>query len=64
MEERTYLGDSVYAQIEHSGIVILTTNSHVRAHADNVIILEPEVLDRLTRWLAQRETLAPQGSTR
>lgn len=55
MEKQTCLGDGVYAQLDEAGDVVLTTDSHIRAHAGNVIVLEPEVLEALEKWLIQRE---------
>jgi len=46
-----YLGDSVYAQLDGCGDIILTTDSHLRSQAQNVIVLEPEVCNRLREYL-------------
>lgn len=54
----TYLGDGVYAQQDGRGVV-LTTGCHFACSEqkpDNVIVLEPEVLDLLEDWLARRKT--------
>lgn len=46
------LGDSVYAEIENSILVIYTDNGLGKK---NVIILEPEVQDSLIEFIAQQE---------
>lgn len=48
---REYLGDSVYAAIDPYGAVVLTTENGFRP--TNTIVLEPEVLDALERWLRE-----------
>lgn len=48
-----YLGDSVYVQMEDE-FVMLTTTSHRSVEADNVIYLDPEVLEKLIKWLQDR----------
>ena len=45
---KTYLGDGVYADTDR-GVVKLTTENGVAT--TNTIILEPEVLDALLRWV-------------
>lgn len=47
----TYIGDAVYAQYDVYGRVLLTTDSHEEKHAQNSIVLEPEVLHNLMQWL-------------
>jgi len=49
MENKTYLGDGVYAQIDDAGQVVLTTEDGLRA--TNTIYLEPAVLDALLTYL-------------
>lgn len=52
MENPTYLGDGVYAQVHlPTGIITLTTGHHDPIIANNVIDLEPEVLQKLRDWL-------------
>lgn len=53
---KMYLGDGVYAELDGLDVV-LTTEDGIRA--TNRIVLEPEVLDALNRWL-QREFLKNQ----
>jgi hypothetical protein len=62
MSNETYLGDSVYVGSEVD-MVVLTTTSHVRAYADNVIWLEPHVLRQLVEW-APRNDFLPATITR
>lgn len=53
---KTYLGDGVYGDVEN-GMLKLTADGH---DGEQVIYLEPEVLDALNRWAAmlrQREPL-------
>lgn len=45
-----YLGDGVYATDDPQGL-ILTTGHHLPASADNTIMLEPEVIVALERYL-------------
>lgn len=55
MNGASYLGDGVYAQIDPRGLV-LTTESHELGDANNIIVLEPEVLAALEKYVAkQRE---------
>ncbi len=47
---REYLGDGVY--VAYDGVnYMLTTGTHIEAEADNIIELEPEVLDALMRFV-------------
>ena len=50
MTEPAYLGDGVYIQADEGGL-ILTTGTHILAHADNVIYMEPGVLIALQQYL-------------
>lgn len=52
-----YLGDAVYvAEDEYvPGAIRLTTGHHDPIHASNTIILEPEVVEALLRWLNQKQ---------
>ena len=51
---RTYLGDSVYAELE-SGMIKLTTENG--DGASNIIYLEPEVYRALQEWV---KTITPE----
>jgi hypothetical protein len=51
MKSASYLGDGVYVHLDESDRIILTTGHHEPEQADNTIVLEPEVLDALKRWL-------------
>jgi hypothetical protein len=53
MSERNkvYLGDSVYAEIESYGRLILTTWNGYPDDPRNVIYLEPEVIEALQLYL-------------
>lgn len=50
MTEPSYIGDGVYVRVDDWGRIVLTTGHHDEAHADNVIVLEPEVLREFDRW--------------
>lgn len=52
MTSKTYLGDAVYAQWTEYGELELTTEDGIRA--TNRIILEPEVLAELMRYVQRR----------
>lgn len=52
MSEETFLGDGAYASLDDYGRVVLTTGHHDPRQADNVVVLEPEVLAEFERWLA------------
>lgn len=56
MNTKTYLGDSVYVDIE-DGMVILTTDNGYPDDPRNVIYLEPEVLEALMQFLAKNGIL-------
>lgn len=49
MNDKTYLGDAVYAHISPYGELVLTTENGIEA--TNTIILEPQVIDALLRYL-------------
>jgi hypothetical protein len=50
--QKTYLGDSVYVEIdEHGRGVKLTTNNGFSDDPRNVIFLEPEVVKSFLCWL-------------
>lgn len=49
-QEAKYLGDGVYVQRDGEDVV-LTTGTHVREDADGVVVLDPEVVSALVRWL-------------
>lgn len=51
MKPPTYLGDGVYAKQDELGRLVLTTGDHDDARADNRIVLEPEVVAALIRYL-------------
>jgi hypothetical protein len=51
MTTKTYLGDSVYAEIAPTGLIRLTTNNGYSDDPRNVILLEPEVYDALVMWV-------------
>lgn len=56
MSNPEYIGDGVYVHVDDWGRTTLTTGNHEPALADNVIVLEPEVLEAWDRW---REKIAP-----
>jgi len=49
MAEKTYLGDSVYADYDGFAIVLTTENGY---GPSNTIVLEPAVLQALERYVA------------
>jgi len=55
MNNAEYLGDGVYAIRDDWNRVALTTGDHNPAKADNVIVLEPEVLAAFDKWLRKQE---------
>lgn len=50
---KEYLGDSVYVEESHPGI-ILTTENGLPGDPSNTIYLEPEVLEALNRFVKSR----------
>jgi hypothetical protein len=58
-DHKTYLGDSVYAELEH-GDVLLTTDNGMGP--SNRIVLERQVLDNLITW-AERLGVLAKGAT-
>ena len=58
MPEKTYLGDSVYAEHDGYGLTLTTENGY---GPSNTIYLEPEVYAALTRYVERlRQTPAGQ----
>jgi len=53
-DNKTYLGDSVYAQ-DDGYYIILTTENGLIGDPSNTILLEPCVYDALTEFVARRE---------
>ena len=51
---KQYLGDSVYADFDQWGALILTTENGLPSDPSNRIILEPSVIANLDAYLAQR----------
>lgn len=49
-----YLGDSVYVHSEEWGEIVLALNNGYGF--ENVIILEPEVLDNLKKFISRKES--------
>ena len=52
MAKKEYLGDSVYAELDDDGTIILTTENGLPDDPSNSILLEPEVFNALLRWVA------------
>lgn len=52
---KVYLGDSVYVDIDSRGIVLTTENCR---DVTNTIVLEPNVYESLTQYLAAVERAA------
>ena len=57
--KHVYLGDSVYAQIDEFGRVVLTTDNGYPDDPRNLIVLEPEVYDALQRFINANKTAEP-----
>lgn len=53
MSEKTYLGDSVYAEFDGSGYMLTTENG---LGPTNTIYLEPEVVHALETFIAKPAT--------
>lgn len=53
MKDPEYLGDGVYAHIDDSGRVVLTTSHHDPEQADDIIVMELPVLSALDRYIAK-----------
>ncbi|HEU4344766.1 MAG TPA: hypothetical protein VFU31_24725 [Candidatus Binatia bacterium] len=53
---KVYLGDSVYADINDYGQIVLTTENGYPDDPRNVIYLEPEVYAALKRYVDARVT--------
>lgn len=51
--EKAYLGDSVYADIDHFGRIILTTENGLPTDPSNEIVLEPEVISALKNYISR-----------
>lgn len=49
--EASYLGDSVYVEIDDAGDVVLTTNNGYADDPRNRIVLDGEVLESFEWWL-------------
>lgn len=50
---KTYLGDSVYADFDGFGVILITENG---IDASNTIYLEPEIVNALNRYVAWLKT--------
>ena len=51
--QKAYLGDSVYAQIDDFGGIILTTENGLPTDPSNEIVLEPEVISALKNYISR-----------
>ena len=49
---KEYLGDSVYAELDAAGGIVLTTENGLGP--SNTIVLEPEVINALGRYIAAK----------
>jgi hypothetical protein len=54
LENPIYLGDAVYATFTDYHVIV-TTEHHEPHEANNVIYLEPSVLNKLVEWWGQVE---------
>lgn len=57
-----YMGDGVYATDDQRGLII-TTGHHLVSQADNVIVLEFDVLAALERYIARMKADRAAQST-
>ena len=57
---KAYIGDSVYADIDEAGQLVLTTENGYGA--TNTIVLEPEVLHMLIEYCVHRELIKLEES--
>lgn len=48
---KTYLGDSVYVEVDRNGSYVLTTENGLPDDPSNKIYLEPEVYDMLVKYV-------------
>jgi hypothetical protein len=48
---KRYLGDSVYADLDNQGRIVLTTENGLPNDPSNRIVLEPEVYVALQYWV-------------
>jgi hypothetical protein len=53
MSKKVYLGDSVYANVNRIGQLVLTTENGEPGDPSNTIILEPDVYDALELYAAR-----------
>ena len=56
----TYLGDSVYVEVEPTGMVKLTTNNGYPDDPRNVIYMEPGVVEAFDMWLTRLKAVYAQ----
>lgn len=54
MSDKTYIGDSVYAEIDDFGDVKLTTENGYPDDPRNIIILEAPLFKQLTEWVKSK----------
>ena len=57
---KDYLADGVYASFDGYGIVLTTENG---IEATNTIVLEPEVLRALNRYVERIKSITSEGKT-
>lgn len=56
---KTYLGDSVYADLDNERRIVLTTENGLPNDPSNRIVLEPEVFEALHLWLRSLPKASP-----
>ena len=59
MDGETYLGDGLYASVDHYGSVTLRAP---RGDGDHFVVLEPNVLAAFERWIAAIRAQATERS--
>jgi hypothetical protein len=50
---KEYLGDSVYAEVDNIGNLVLTTENGLLTDPSNTIVLEPDITGNLIKFIAQ-----------
>jgi hypothetical protein len=55
-----YLGDGVYAGFD--GYHVILTTQHGESRPNNIIYLEPDVIEQLRQYLGTLQPLIPKGT--
>ena len=62
--KKTYLGDSVYAEVDEFGSLVLTTENGLPTDPSNRIVLEDYVIEALIVFLEACAKATPVSSTK